>query len=285
MTSVADAITALSRVRGLAMVQSPDRGAGLAAAVQVARGLVPPEYRDSDIVVMSPEGARWTLPDLTEQLRYEQGYLPAGEQRVIVLDRADQMDVRAAENLLLRVEEPVAEVVYLAVVRDEQAMLPTLRSRSMLTIDAPDRNIHSALPDTVTNPSGRLLRLLPLAPLTEASLPDTATKAVPLLEDLLASPTGDTFTAAFTIPAQLRAAAKAVSGKGPNDPQTRAVQRELIAAWLDLQHQDAITALRTNPTPTTVAECNRLEEARDMLPMHLPLEHVVGYACRKAPTP
>ena len=119
----------------------------------------------------------------------------------------------------------------------------------------------------------------------EASLPDTATKAVPLLEELLASPTGDTFTAAFTIPAQLRAAAKAVSGKGPNDPQTRGVQRELIAAWLDLQHQDAITALRTNPTPTTVAECNRLEEARDMLPMHLPLEHVVGYACRKAPTP
>lgn len=279
MTTVADGITTLTSLRGFAVVQSPDRGAGLAGAMDVARGLVPPEFRDADIAVLSPDGARWALPDLAGQLKYQQGYIPAGDQRVIILDRADQMDVRAAENLLLRVEEPVSEVVYLAVVRDGQSLLPTLRSRSIVTIDAPPRDPGELSRAAGMGLSPRMVGLLTLCPLTEASLPDTAQVAVPLLQELLDEPLSDPTAAGFRISSLIRSAARAVSQKGPNDPLTRAVQRELAAGWVELVYQDAVQALRADPGAAAVARCLRIEKAQEMLPLHLPLEHVVGYVC------
>ena len=281
MTSVEEGIAVLSTTRGLAMVQSPDRGAGLAAALRIANQLVPEEYRAGDVAVMTPEGARWTLGDLAMQLRFQQGYLPAGEQRVIVLDQADKMDDRAAESLLLTVEEPVVPVIFLAVVREAQAMLPTLRSRSLVVIDAPPRpagGLSGKLGVALNPPTEAALALCPL---TEAALDSgTAPDAVPALQELFPAPTGNAAFIMFDIPNRIRAAAKTVSQKGPNDPATRAVQRELSAAWVDIRHKEALGHLRAAPTPSAVTRCERLEEAQAMLQLHLPLEHVIGYATK-----
>lgn len=83
----------------------------------------------------------------------------------------------------------------------------------------------------------------------------------------------------FLSPRLLRTAARTAPQKGPNDPATRAVQRKLIAGWLDLRHADAVDALRANPGAATVAACTPHRGGAGHAPLHLPMEHVIGYAC------
>lgn len=266
-------------VRGFCIVQSADRRAGLTAAMQTASGLVPAQFREADVAVLAPDGNRWLLADLAGQLQFQQGYYPAGDQRVVILDQADQMDPRAAENLLLVVEEPVSEVLYIAVTSSASALLPTLQSRSVVTIDADPRAVGDLGAEIGVPVPAVVERVVAGCPLTDAALRGGASEKVAdvvgTLDVAFSGQGVGAFFSGYSAAKSLRAAAKAVTGKAEKDQFTKHVLRELAAAWLGERQRGAVAELRRDGSAAASSRITALDECRQMLSVHIPLEHVL----------
>ena len=98
------------------------------AAHAVALGMVRSEARELDVRVARPLGDRWSIAEVHEQI-IAPSHLRAIDRSVIVVDRAESMDVAAAEHLLKTVEEPPAGCIFIFAVASQNGLLPTLRSR------------------------------------------------------------------------------------------------------------------------------------------------------------
>ncbi|WP_339802045.1 DNA polymerase III subunit delta' [uncultured Marinobacter sp.] len=83
-----------------------------------------------DIRVYQPEKSKMIKID---QIRALSAFAVASPQvgalKVIILDRADQLNINAANALLKTLEEPVADVVLLSLQETGRPVLPTIRSR------------------------------------------------------------------------------------------------------------------------------------------------------------
>lgn len=93
-----------------------------------------------DIRAYAPEKSRMIKVD---QVRALSAFAVASPQvarrKVIIVDRADQLNINAANALLKTLEEPSADVVLLLLQEAGRPILPTLRSRCQsLVIKAPD---------------------------------------------------------------------------------------------------------------------------------------------------
>ena len=92
-----------------------------------------------DIRVYAPEKSRMIKVDQVRALSAFAVASPQVAQRkLIVIDRADQLNINAANALLKTLEEPSADVVLLLLQETGRPVLPTLRSRCQaLTIATP----------------------------------------------------------------------------------------------------------------------------------------------------
>lgn len=93
-----------------------------------------------DIRVYQPEKSKMIRID---QIRALSSFAVASPQvsalKVIILDRADQLNINSANALLKTLEEPVADVVLLLLQETGRPVLPTIRSRCrVLPIATPD---------------------------------------------------------------------------------------------------------------------------------------------------
>ena len=94
-----------------------------------------------------------------------------GNWRIVVVDRADEMNINAANALLKSLEEPPTRTVFLLIVNELGRMLPTIRSRCRLLHLQPlnDDDLIDAAMQSVNESGGiaidrnALLQLLPTA--------------------------------------------------------------------------------------------------------------------------
>lgn len=82
-----------------------------------------------DVVRISPEGASIKI-DQVRRLQREFSYAAAeAERRVVIIEQAETMTVEAANSILKFLEEPVTPMVAVLIAEQEEAVLPTIRSR------------------------------------------------------------------------------------------------------------------------------------------------------------
>ena len=94
-----------------------------------------------------------------------------GNWRIVVVDRADEMNINAANALLKSLEEPPTRTIFLLIVNELGRMLPTIRSRCRLLhlqplndddlIDAAMQSVNES--DGIAIDRNALLQLLPTA--------------------------------------------------------------------------------------------------------------------------
>lgn len=85
----------------------------------------------SDIRYIIPEGQSIKI-DQIRQLQRDLSYRTSSNRRMVyIIEQAEKMTVQAANSLLKFLEEPISPVVALLITSNEQAMLPTIRSRTM----------------------------------------------------------------------------------------------------------------------------------------------------------
>ncbi|GIP19583.1 DNA polymerase III subunit delta' [Paenibacillus montaniterrae] len=85
----------------------------------------------SDVRYITPEGQSIKI-DQIRQLQRDLSYrTTANRQMVYIIEQAEKMTIQAANSLLKFLEEPISPVVALLITSNEQAMLPTIRSRTM----------------------------------------------------------------------------------------------------------------------------------------------------------
>lgn len=126
---------------GLLVCEQPDMAAGAACGrckqcELVAAGTHP------DIRVYAPEKSRMIRVD---QIRALSGFAVGSPQvasrKVVVVDRADQLNLNAANALLKTLEEPADDVTLLLLQESGRPILPTIRSRCQsLLIATPDQD-------------------------------------------------------------------------------------------------------------------------------------------------
>src|SRR5690606_30069667 len=83
-----------------------------------------------DIRFYAPEKSRMIRVDQVRALSaFAVGSPQVAHRKVIVVDRADQLNINAANALLKTLEEPSADVVLILLQEAGRPILPTLRSR------------------------------------------------------------------------------------------------------------------------------------------------------------
>lgn len=95
-----------------------------------------------DIRVCQPEKSKMIRID---QVRALSGFAVGSPQvagiKVIIMDRADQLNINAANALLKTLEEPAGDVVLILLQETGRPVLPTIRSRCrVVAVPAPDRD-------------------------------------------------------------------------------------------------------------------------------------------------
>ncbi|MFC6335138.1 DNA polymerase III subunit delta' [Paenibacillus septentrionalis] len=84
-----------------------------------------------DLRYIVPEGQSIKI-DQIRQLQRDLSYRTTASSRMIyIIEQADKMTVQAANSLLKFLEEPVSPVVAILITSNSQAILPTIRSRTM----------------------------------------------------------------------------------------------------------------------------------------------------------
>jgi len=96
-----------------------------------------------DVQVYAPEKSRMVKVD---QIRALTAFAVASPQvarrKVAIIDRADQLNINAANALLKTLEEPLADVTLLLLQESGRPVLPTIRSRCQtLTIPVPEPDL------------------------------------------------------------------------------------------------------------------------------------------------
>lgn len=84
-----------------------------------------------DIRYIAPEGQSIKI-DQIRQLQRDMSYrTTSAGQMIYIVEQAEKMTVQAANSLLKFLEDPVSPVVAILISHNEQALLPTIRSRTM----------------------------------------------------------------------------------------------------------------------------------------------------------
>lgn len=96
-----------------------------------------------DMQSCHPESSRYIRVD---QIRAVNEFLSQSPQvarcKVVLIDRADQLNVNAANALLKTLEEPAEDTFLVLIQEDGQPLLPTIRSRCQsLALPLPDRAV------------------------------------------------------------------------------------------------------------------------------------------------
>lgn len=85
----------------------------------------------SDVRYIIAEGLSIKI-DQIRQLQRDLSYRTSSNRRMVyIIEQAEKMTIQAANSLLKFLEEPISPVVALLITSNEQAMLPTIRSRTM----------------------------------------------------------------------------------------------------------------------------------------------------------
>lgn len=86
-----------------------------------------------DVRLIAPEDSRVIrIEQIRQMVDFVMRSPQVAHRKVVVLQRADQLNVNAANALLKTLEEPPADVVLLLVHRQGSSLLPTIRSRCQL---------------------------------------------------------------------------------------------------------------------------------------------------------
>lgn len=261
----------------LVLVDPSGALAASAAAVLASAWADETERRDAH-----PHSGRWNVAELRAEILDPVRILPS-RRHVIVVNHADDMDVRAAEKLLKTLEEPPSPAVFLLLVRDEQDLLPTVRSRVTRTLRctaAPAADIAAYLAallgaDRAERLASRCGPLLDL-PAQLAAHPE--------LDDLLDAIFDPPAHRPFGAAARAAAAAARVASLGRTDdpsklsPPQKAMLRRLVGE-LARRRREALAATAAGVDVHGVAELRRaladVELARRALAMNAPLAVVL----------
>lgn len=86
----------------------------------------------SDVRYIVPEGQSIKI-DQIRQLQRDLSYRTTKDNRrmVYIIEQAEKMTIQAANSLLKFLEEPISPLVAILITSNEQALLPTIRSRTM----------------------------------------------------------------------------------------------------------------------------------------------------------
>lgn len=90
-----------------------------------------------DIRYIAPEGQSIKI-DQIRQLQRDMSYRTTADKRMVyIIEQAEKMTLQAANSLLKFLEDPISPVVAILISHNEQAVLPTIRSRTMRVPFAP----------------------------------------------------------------------------------------------------------------------------------------------------
>ncbi len=108
-----------------------------------------------------------------------------GNWRVVIVDRADEMNINAANALLKSLEEPPSRTIFLLVVNELGRMLPTIRSRCRLLNlqPLPENELIAAAMQAINATEDQQI--------SQDQLQDLAPSAMGSVRRLLSSATGD----------------------------------------------------------------------------------------------
>ncbi len=116
-----------SSVPGHAMMISSPPGAG---AVLAARTLAGEMTGLEALHYASPEGDRWTVAEVDEQIRRPAMFkAPEGMRTIVVVSDVDTMAPQAADRLLKTLEEPPSNTLFILTASSPTTLRPTLLGR------------------------------------------------------------------------------------------------------------------------------------------------------------
>lgn len=123
----------------------------------VERGLYPPATLGSD----TAETSTINLPQIRKIVLHRVGFPPhEGRALVIIVRRADELNVNAANALLKTLEEPPARTHFLLLTSRPHRLLDTIRSRTLAIRFAP---LSDAILGTILDRNGVSKAVIPLA--------------------------------------------------------------------------------------------------------------------------
>ncbi len=123
----------------------------------VERGLYPPATLGAD----SAETSTINLPQIRKIVLHRVGFPPhEGRALVIIVRRADELNVNAANALLKTLEEPPAKTHFLLLTSRPNRLLDTIRSRTLAVRFAP---LSDALLGAILDANGVSKTVIPLA--------------------------------------------------------------------------------------------------------------------------
>lgn len=268
-------------VQGLVAFQSTDPGAGLTAAVDTAKTLVPEEHHGPDIYVASPESGKWTIDEIGEQLLHQQAYEPMGDMRVVVVDRAHRMDKRAHDHLLKTVEEPPAAVLFIFVVESADALPVTIQSRVYTAVSVPPRSVEDVRREVQAkagvDASGRMVELVQSSPQLSAGLNEYAVSAVQEAVEH-AGAVNLSALGAFKLARAAEEAGAAAVGKKKDSPEAKSAGREIGGVLLDMRYTQLKQQAAENGSLDAMRLLDRTLEARRMVNMYIPMDQAFTYS-------
>lgn len=86
-----------------------------------------------DVHLCVPESGRWTVAEIRELILAPLVLVPE-HRHVLVIDAADEIDLRSSEKLLKTLEEPPVPASFLLVVRERARLLSTILSRASVVV-------------------------------------------------------------------------------------------------------------------------------------------------------
>lgn len=123
------------------LIVEGDRAAATRTAVEYAAGFVGEEHRAVDLIVAAPEGDKWTVSEIVEQVVAPASLTTWGDRRAIVIVDAHRAEQVVYDRLLLAVEEPTSATTFIAACPSAADLPATLRGRSADTLHAPEPDI------------------------------------------------------------------------------------------------------------------------------------------------
>lgn len=270
------------------------------AATAVAAAIVGDELADLRLPV--PDGDRWTVAEVTDQLIGGTRLVPV-RRNVIVVPFADQMGPGCADHLLKTIEEPSAPSLFLFAVTDPELLLTTIRGRASVevaveTIPATERA--AALAASAGIAQEAALRLVTLAgqQVTLAQVPN-AVAADQVLEELeagfgpeLGSPAPVT-TATGQVAAFEQLAKRITKAAGERSAPAvrravRTLARQALDAWEAAEPVHVADAIRAQDTGRVHDSYRRLAaigRARAELALNAPVPAVLAAVHARAGGP